>query len=341
MDGGDRPSTIETTIVDTEVASMTLDSHRRLCPATRGALLAAGLILTTAVVWFGPHVGSAVQEQESPRLASLNAAIWPEFDREGQALIILRGVIAADAPPEATVAVSIPATSGGPFAVASAASEGAPLFNLDYDVTEDGDSLIVTITTPDRLFSIEYYDPMLIDAENRSYRYVWPGDLAVDELTVEVQEPLGAANLSIGPELGDSTVGADGLIYHSAPMGPSESGQSLTVNLSYVKTDPRTTLEIVGPVETETDSDDGFPVWVIIVAVIVAIVVIVAVAAYWRWQGRPAVAPAGPAPGPRRRGRADAKQEGDATSQAFCTQCGHQLSSDDRFCPKCGAQTRE
>jgi hypothetical protein len=339
MDGDDRPATTKTTAVDMEVASMILDSLRRLSSVMRGALLAAGLILVTAGVWAAPQVGAAVEAQQSPRLASLDVAIWPEFDRSGQALVILRGKLADDAPPEATVAVRIPATSGGPFAVASAASEGAALLNLNYDLTDDEDSLIVTFTTPDPLFSIEFYEPMLIDAENRSYRYVWPGDLAVDELTLEVQEPLGATGLSIGPELADSTVGVDGLIYHSAQMGSSESGQPLTLNLSYVKTDPRTSLEILGPVETE--SDDGFPTWVLFVAVVVALVVIVAVAVYWRWQVAPAAAPSGPAPGPRGGGRADAGQAEDAPSQAFCTQCGHQLGSGDRFCPKCGAAKRE
>jgi hypothetical protein len=344
MDGDDRPATTKTAATDMEVAPMILDYLRRLSSVMRGALLAAGLILVTAGAWFAPQAGSAAQEQENPRLASLDVAIWPEFDSSGQALVILRGVLADDVSLPATVAVRIPTASGGPHAVASGVPADEGLFNLSYTLADDEDFTTVTFTTPDPLFSLEFYESMLLDGDNRSYAYDWPGDLAADELTLEVQEPVGSTSLLMGPELGDSVVDSHGVVVHRGQMGPLESGETLTMNVSYVKTDPRTSAEILGilgPPTVAQESDDGFPTWVIIVAVVVALAFAVAVAVYWRWQVAPAAAPSGPAAGRRRRGRSDAGQKEDATPQAFCTQCGHELGSSDSFCPKCGAPRRE
>lgn len=312
----------------------------------RRALLAAAVILVSAAAWVAPETVPGVRAQESPRLASLQIAIWPEFDREAMALVILSGELADEVPLPATVAVRIPASSGGPAAVAYADSGTASLLNLEYELVAAEASLLVTFTTPGPHFQVELYDPLSIDTSNRSYTYLWPGDLAVDDLAVEVQQPAGATDLSIEPDLGDRTVGPDQLEYRSAQMGSFEAGKALAVNLTYTKADLRTSAEILGiggadaPAPQQVDSDDGVPTIAIVAAVIATLVVVAGAVAYWRWRGRPVVAPAGPAPGRRRGGRGASGSAEKPETHDFCTQCGDPLLPDQRFCPGCGTPAK-
>jgi hypothetical protein len=312
----------------------------------RRALLAVAVILVSAAAWVAPEAVPTTHAQESPRLASLEIAIWPEFDREAMALVILRGELGDEVPLPATVAMRIPASSGGPSAVAYPDSDTATLRNLEYELAAAEASLLVTFTTPGPFFQIELYDPLSIDTSNRSYAYVWPGDLAVDDLVVEVQQPAGATDLSIDPDLGDSTVGSDQLEYRSAQMGSFEAEKTLAVNLTYAKADLRTSAEILGfggadaPTPQLVESDGGVPTIAIVAAVIAALVVVAGAVVYWRWRGRPAVAPMGPAPGrrPGRRGRSGSAKK--PRTDVFCTECGDPLLPGQRFCPGCGTPAR-
>lgn len=315
-------------------------------PIMRRALLAAVVILVSAAAWVAPEALPTVHAQESPRLASLEIAIWPEFDREAMALVILRGELADEVPLPATVAMRIPASSGGPAAVAYADSDTDTLLTLDYELTAAEASLLVTFTTPSPYFQVELYDPLSIDTSNRSYAYLWPGDLAVDDLVVEVQQPAGATDLSIEPDLGERTVGPDQLEYRSAHMGSLEAGKALAVNLTYTKADLRTSAEILGidgaevTTPQQADSDGGVPTIAIVAALIAGHAVVAGAVVYWRWRRRRALAPLGPASG-RRRGRhgpsGTAKKP---KTDVFCTQCGEQLPPGQRFCPICGTPAK-
>ncbi len=310
-------------------------------PIMTGALLAASAVLVTAA-WIAPEATPPSHAQESPRVASLEIAIWPEFDRQAMALVVLRGKLADDVPLPATFSVHVPTSSGGPTAVASADSETATLLNLDYELAAGEASLLMTITTPVPYFQVELYDPLSINNSNRSYTYLWPGDFPVNDLTLEVQEPAGATDLSIEPELGDEMEGADQLAYRSAHVGSFESGKTLTINVRYIKNDLLTSAEILGIADAEdtglrpVESDDGMPTPAIIAAVVAVIVVLVGAVAYWRWRNRPVVAPGRSAPSARRGGRGASGPGQKPSSQAFCRQCGDRLIASHRFCPRCG-----
>jgi hypothetical protein len=310
------------------------------------AFLAAAVILFSAAAWVAPEAAPTTHAQDSPRLASLEIAIWPEFDREAMALVILRGQLAGEVPLPATVALRIPASSGGPSAVAYPDSDTATLRNLEYELAAAEASLLVTFSTPSPFFQVELYDPLSIDTSNRSYTYLWPGDLAVDDLVVEVQQPAGATGLSIDPDLGDGTVGPDQLEYRSAQMGSLEAGKTLAVNLTYSKTDLLTSAEILGfggadaPTPQLVESDDGIPTIAIVAAIIAAHVVVAAAVVYWRWRRRRAVAPAEPPPDRRRRRRGRSGSGKKPKADAFCTQCGDPLLPGQRFCPGCGTPTK-
>ena len=264
----------------------------------------------------------------SPRLASLQIEIWPEFDRPA-ALVILRGELAADVALPAAVSLRIPASSGGPAAVASSTGPDTGLGNMKYETKKTGDFITLSFETPHRLFHVEFYDPLAIDKPARSYTYAWPGDLAVNRLSVILQEPAGARDISVQPNLDGTSIGQNGLHYRSADLGPLEAGKELPIRIRYTKTAAQTTTEILQPAakvpQPEMPNASPAPAagssdklrWALMLAIAAALIIGIGAGVLW-WRGR---------------GEASSAQPGDAS---LCSKCGAKLAAEDRFCSKCG-----
>jgi hypothetical protein len=154
--------------------------------------------------------------------------------------------MAEDVDLPAAVSLRIPASSGGPAALAYAASADGQLLNLGYQRSDAQDFITLTFSTPERFFQVEFYDPIAVGTTDRSYTYTWPGDLAADKLSVELQEPASATGLSVQPELGAGQIRPDGLTYRQADLGAFDAGQTLAIDVSYQKTESRTSAETCG-----------------------------------------------------------------------------------------------
>jgi len=306
-------------------------------PGGARALFASLMLILIFAVMLPPAFAAAPSARDvakrNPRLASLQIEIWPEYDRLA-VLVILKGEIAANVPLPAAVSVRIAASSGGPTAVAYSAASGGNLANLKYDRKDAGDFITLKFDTPERFFHIEFYDPLVTSAPARSYTYVWTGDMAADRLSVVLQEPAGAIDVSVLPPLGASAVGQDGLRYRSAELGAFQAGKRLEVKVRYTKTDPRTSVEIVkpkspdasqlptaqlktGPFDNPGPSKAELAIW--LVGSVAALGLGVWAAMMW-WYGRKGL-PESPPSGAR-----------------FCRKCGAPSTRGDRFCSKCGAK---
>ncbi len=125
------------------------------------------LAVLFAAAWIGWQAAGGAYAQENPRLASLGIAVWPEFDRPA-ALVILRAEMAEDVGLPAAVSLRIPAGSGGPAAVAYAASADGQLLNLVYQRSDAQDFITLTFSTPERFFQVEFYDPMDVAAVDQT-----------------------------------------------------------------------------------------------------------------------------------------------------------------------------
>ena len=300
-------------------------------PGGARALFASLMLILIFAVMLPPAFAAAPSARDvakrNPRLASLQIEIWPEYDRLA-VLVILKGEIAANVPLPAAVSVRIAASSGGPTAVAYSAGPSGNLLNLKYDRRDAGDFITLKFDTPERFFHVEFYDPLVTSAPGRSYTYVWTGDLAADRLSVILQKPAAASDLSVQPALDATAVGQDGLRYRSAELGPFKAGKPLEVKLRYTKTDSRTSVEIVKPYSPNSSKLSAAPlhiagpsktelaIWLVAVA---AILGLGAWAAMMWWYGRE-------------------KRSDSAPSHAgFCSKCGAPSRSGDRFCSKCGA----
>jgi hypothetical protein len=299
--------------------------------AFRRALLlfAAALVMLPAA--------AAENAAGKARLAKLQIEIWPEYDQPS-ALVFLKGELAPGA--DRSITLRIPAASGGPLAVAQSNTAGGNLLNLPYERTDGKDIITLRMQVPDRFFHIEFYDRINTGNDKREYRYVWPGDIAADNLSVHVQQPATARDFAITPAFSESGTGGDSLLYWRKEMGAAPAGKALSITLRYTKSDVRTTKQIIGEHPPETagasapaakpldvdavkpdetllrGSTESREDW--IPAIFLAVLALVTAGVLWfRW-------------------RRERKADGVAGAARFCSKCGNALHSGDRFCAKCG-----
>lgn len=261
------------------------------------------------------------QAATNPPLAALQIEIWPEYDRP-QALVIFKGELAPSTRLPAELSLRIPASSGGPAAVAYAADESGKLLNLPYKREDAGNFILVRIRPPQRFFHLEFYDRMATDKPQREYRYAWPGDMAVERVSLLVKEPAASSNLAVQPSLEFRGQSPDGMTHRAAQLGALKAGQSLPIEIRYTKTDSRPSSEIIGstastpsaqPDAPGTQPDAPAPAWPLVLVAGGAVVLLGSVAALvWR---RRRVKPSG----------------------NFCPKCGRATKAGDRFCANCGA----
>lgn len=290
---------------------------------TQGAALAARvcalLLAIVPLLAFGASAAKDASMRAPARFASLQIDIWPEYDRKA-ALVILRGELAVDTVLPAALSLRIPASSGGPNAVAYASAADGQLLNLAYERIDSGEFITLRLHTPQRHVHVEFYEPIVVGVADRSYTYVWPGDLAVERLAVSLQEPAGTSSVSVQPVLSPAGTGANGLLYRAAQLGAFAAGKQLPIEIRYTKTDTRTSVEILG--KSASASSAGLPAgaggtlsaWPVMLAFAAALAA--AAGAAWLWLRR------------RRK----------AQGSGFCPQCGGVLAAGSRYCAKCGAR---
>lgn len=263
----------------------------------------------------------------------LNVDLWPDYDRRG-VLVIVRGDLAPGVELPTTVRWSMPAAAGPPTAVAEQEADGG-LVNLEFErsVVEETATIETRATRPTLQF--EYYDPGLSrEGATRSFSYRWPGDFEVGELTVSVQQPDLASELSTDPPAATRVPGFGGLLYHVVDLGAPAYGEPATVDFSFVKEDDRLTVETVErpvapPVEQPGaapagESSPGSRRELLIVVLALAAVVFIGGAGLVFLRRR----------------TDGGSDPGTAEEGGYCTQCGAKSAPSDRFCHRCGQPLR-
>ncbi len=270
----------------------------------------------------------------NPRLDSLGIEIWPEYDRPA-ALVILRGALAEGVKLPAAVTLRLPAASGGAAAVAYSTAADGNLLNLNHERVDGGEFITLKFEAPARFFHIEFYEPIATTAPARSFRYAWPGDLAADRVSVVVQEPASASDISVEPKLDGVSTGQNGLSYRSAELGPIAAGKALPIEVRYTKADTRPSSDILKPKVSDLPfvtapspsakdipphpavASGGLPEWVLPLAGLMLLGLLGGVFVLWRWR------------------RASSNS---APSGRACAKCGATQAPGNRFCGSCGAK---
>ena len=300
------------------------------------------IVIILVLTLFIPYKAHA---QDPLELSALQIGIWPEFDKPS-ALIIYQMTLPPSITFPASISVRIPVSAGEPNAVATRQVDGS-LINIDNHTRQvSGQWAIITFTTTTSDVQLEYYDPGLTkDGDARHFAYTWPGDYAVAQLTIQVQQPAGATDMRISPSLGSGTTGRDGLTYYSQDLGSISAGQNFQISVDYQKSNDVLSAETLpvessAPIPQGTSSELNLNSWLPWVLGIVGAGLIIG-GVVWFWQtGRQRTPPRTK----RTRSRAGAYEpelNSESTEAAvYCSQCGKRALAGDQYCRSCGSAIR-
>jgi hypothetical protein len=304
---------------------------------------------------------------QTPVIATAELQLWPEYDDPG-VLVILSGQFAEGTTFPLQATFPVPPGARNIQATYQDASES--LINRPFDV-KDGK---LTYEVPSRAFHIEYYVDRAPSGEQRDIAYDFVAPYATDALRVTVQQPARASGFTLSPASESSETRADGLTYYLFNRRNLAAREKLPIDIKYTKADSGLSAPQLAVAATSgasqpaaaaapaaaagaTSSSSLLPYLLIGLG----LVLLVGVAAYYLLSRRSAAAASVPAGAAARGGtspaatgktrpatarsvpppaRAAPESEPAADAVSFCTNCGHPLKPEDRFCSQCGAPRR-
>lgn len=277
----------------------------------------------------------AVEAQTPIKLSMLQVQLWPEYDQSSM-LVIYDFKLPDSVKLPISVAMTFP-KEAHLVAVASQASDGS-LVNTDYLGPTVGDSvqtITIQIQTP-TTYHIEYYQPLSRTGNQREFTYLWPGDYAIDDISVSIRVPPDTTSIVTDPIM-KATKGADGSSDLIKDFGALAAGQDFPLRITYVKTSDTLTVppESVQPSKPLGSNTPGRVLLSNYLPYILGAIGIVAVgaASIYLLQPRNRFAAQ-----KRQTHRPRAETRGKA--EVYCHQCGARAEPGDRFCRVCGTQLR-
>ncbi|WP_423222355.1 zinc ribbon domain-containing protein [Candidatus Amarolinea aalborgensis] len=302
-------------------------------------------------------LAATAQAQTAITLDALRVELWPEYD-QAAVLVILSGTLPPSVILPAEVTLTIPGNATVFAAAVQDANQG--LLNATFSTTRQADKTLVKLTATTSAFQLEYYDSSLkIVGAARTFAWRWQADYAAQQVTLRVQEPVGATDLTTTPALQPTGVGDLGLAYREGNLGPVAAGQALTLDMSYTKSSPQLSADAIGaaqptaPAASAPANPASSTTPIILLAILAAGIVLGSIG-LWRLRQRTAASrrrgrrrrqpsgaqPQSPPPPVKQLAAPPAPKPSAAPApKRFCTQCGQPLQPGDRFCRTCGAQT--
>jgi hypothetical protein len=241
----------------------------------------------------------------------------------------------------AELSLRIPAAAGKPHAVAAYQPD---LTNLNYEQQASGEWLRISFTATTPQLRLEYYDPNLIkEQSSRSFEYQWPGDYAVDSMVIRVQQPSGASDLAISPNMSGDRTTFEGLVYYTYNFGSLPEGQPFNISVNYQKTNDELTVSSQ-PIQPSAPIDEATAgrtttLMSVLPWILGSLGLLLIVGGgVWYWQS--SREKARPMPGRRRRSSGRQDEALSEEGHIYCHECGKRAGPSDRFCRTCGTQLR-
>jgi len=301
----------------------------------------SAFLLLSAALLFGVQ---PARSQEPTELKELQIAFRPEYDQAAM-LVIYRATLPDGAVLPASVTLPIPESVGDPHAVAWMDADGR-LLNARFTRTEEGDWARIRVEAESPEIQLEYYQPLTMEGDRRSFVFQWPGGVLVEALGYEVQQPPLAADFEISPPAAEQRISEqDQLTYYLADLGRAEASRTVRIEITYRRpTDDLTTelLEPSSPISPVEPARSGTPdltdylPWM--AGGMGLILVVAGVFLYVRVNRREVRVPTRQRHGSRR-GEGEAV-DGLDTATTFCHNCGTRSSVSDQFCRQCGTRLR-
>lgn len=289
-------------------------------------VLAVSLFL---MVW---QPASAQEPSPAYRVQRLRVQIMPEFD-DPRVLVVAQGRLGLD-DAELPIEVTFRVPRGAQInQMASMDMSTGATASRTFETMPDPDDArwsLVTYVLDDAHFFYEYYYDPIEGETDKHFSFTFSSVQAVDDLALEVQQPLAATGFEMTPV--PTTTRTDqsmGFTYHRVDVGALAAGDETSVDVSYTKTDPapsvsREQMAAMQNADVAATAAGGpknaVPLWAY--ALFGGATVAVVGGFIW-YNGRPAGASLPSSPPPEDR--------------LFCTQCGAALKDQAVFCHVCGA----
>lgn len=266
-------------------------------------------------------------------LDSVTVQLWPEYDQPDM-LVILDYQLASSVSLPAELTFQLPGSVEKPYVVAvGPTAQTVSDQNIVSSYQKSGEWLEVTVKAEYPAIHIEYYDSsLMIQDEDRSFTYLWPGNYAVGALTVSLRVPVDTTEVTTDPQMEDISPAGSGQTLLEWSTSDLEVSEQVPISISYVKTTDR--LSISGPLETGV-VDENTPGRVSLSNYLpyilggLGVLVIVGGGIYF-WQTSQGK--------PKARKRRRSREKDDEGENIYCHQCGKRAQSGDRFCRTCGTR---
>ncbi|MGE5072508.1 MAG: hypothetical protein ACM3MF_03695 [Anaerolineae bacterium] len=168
------------------------------------------------------------------KLSNLQVQLWPEYDQPA-VLVIYDFKLPESVKLPVSVSLNLP-KDAHLVAVASQSADGS-LLNTDYigpNANASSQTITIQIQTPTS-YHLEYYQPFSRTGNKREFTYIWPGDYAIDDLSVNVRIPPDTSSIVTDPDM-KSAKAADGSTNLIKDFGGLSAGQQFPLRLSYTRT---------------------------------------------------------------------------------------------------------
>jgi len=217
----------------------------------------------------------------------------------------------------------------------------------------------LTYELPAADFHFEFYLDRAPSGDERTISYKLENPYAVQSLSIAVQQPARATGFTLTPAAEGSQQGSDGLTYHILNRQNVTAGETIDLVLKYTKLDTGLTAPQLAvtttdsPVQsgaTQTTTTSGSSPFLPWLLVGLGVALLAGSLTYWflsqRRNVRPSLSASGrtasASPGTPASIRPGVPHVAAAAQHkaAYCTNCGHPLRAEDRFCSQCGAPRR-
>jgi len=251
--------------------------------------------------------------------------------------------------------ITLPLPKGAEIVGAGMISEQNELLLHPYEVLsgDTQDSLQLNLPVP-RFFLEFYYNPFPASGAEKRFTYTLPMPYPVEGLEVDIQQPLKATNFTLDPAPMEHLTDKQGFTYHQFAYHDIAPGQPQAFTISYTKTVPTPSVRKQQPAPQRPRNVHPLSRDALVSLSILAGAIVIF--AGWAWWVRGSLSrhvrdtSSAPKSTPTPSAFLALLQEDVQLLEApgttpdqphplvvnFCTQCGHNLLPDDRFCSGCG-----
>jgi zinc ribbon protein len=273
--------------------------------------------------------------QNPIKLSILQVQLWPEYDQPS--MLVISDFKLPDSV-KLPVSVSMRIPKDAHLMAVATLSSNKSLLNTDYIgpvVSENWQTVTIQIQTP-TTYHLEYYQPLSRTGDLRQFAYLWPGDYAIDDISISIRIPPDTTNIVTNPDM-KSTKGADGGDYLIKDFGALGAGQQFPLQVTYTKTSealsvPQESVQPSQPLGSNTPGRVMLSNYLPYILGVLGVLLLGGASIYLLQSRRKR-------PSHRQRSHAGSTS-GSAKTDIYCHQCGARALPGDRFCRVCGTRLR-